>query len=454
VPRVPPAVRWIVRTLEEAGFETWTVGGAVRDALLGGAPGDWDLTTAARPQQVRRLFRRTIPVGIEHGTVGVLARDGTLFEVTTFRRDVETHGRHAVVEFADTLDEDLARRDFTINAVAWHPVRHELRDPFEGAGDLRAGILRTVGVPEERFAEDYLRVLRALRFAGRFGMEVEGATWKALCAARGSLGQLSPERVRDELLKVLGGSREASRALSLLAASGVLAELFPELDALVGLRPAGDPVDLWTRTLLLVDALPPDAVSLRLGALLHALGVPGLLPEGGGREALRRRGVLRTMGLLERLRFSNLRIQEVAALVEAVAFPPDPEAGEAGLRRWLARVGRGPVRGVCRIQAAGARVERALTGGDPAPVAARIRSLRKELGSGAPLAVEELALGGSELKGMGLRPGPHFGQILRHLLERVLEAPELNRREVLEALTREWLAAQAPPTTRAGEGRE
>ena len=125
-PSAPPAVRWVARTLEEAGHETWAVGGAVRDVLLGRPAGDWDLATHATPKEVRRLFKRTVPLGIEHGTVGVLARDGTMYEVTTFRRDVETDGRHAVVSFAETIQEDLARRDFTVNAIAWHPLREEL----------------------------------------------------------------------------------------------------------------------------------------------------------------------------------------------------------------------------------------------------------------------------------------------------------------------------------------
>src|SRR5690606_15815195 len=176
----PAAVREIARRLEDAGYETWAVGGAVRNAVLGLPPGDWDLATRARPPEVRRLFRRTVPIGIEHGTVGVLGRDRVLYEVTTFRRDVETTGRHAVVEFADSVIEDLARRDFTCNALAWHPLRGELLDPFSGLEDLRAGWLRTVGAPDERFAEDYLRVLRALRFAGRLRTAIEPRTWDAL----------------------------------------------------------------------------------------------------------------------------------------------------------------------------------------------------------------------------------------------------------------------------------
>ncbi|SVE33298.1 uncharacterized protein METZ01_LOCUS486152, partial [marine metagenome] len=153
----PQAVHWIVQELDKAGYETWAVGGAVRDMLLGRPSSDWDLATSARPEQVQKVFRRTVSLGVEHGTVGVLSRNGTLYEVTTFRRDVETDGRHAVVSFADTIEEDLARRDFTINAVAWHPLRANLVDPFGGMGDLQERVLRTVGVPEERFREDYLR---------------------------------------------------------------------------------------------------------------------------------------------------------------------------------------------------------------------------------------------------------------------------------------------------------
>src|SRR5688572_25104278 len=192
----PEPVLDIAQKLHRAGHDVWAVGGAVRDALLGLPGGDWDLATSARPETVRRLFRRTAPIGIEHGTVGVLGSDGVLYEVTTFRRDVETSGRHAVVEFAHTIDEDLARRDFTFNAIAWHPIHDEIRDPYDGLGDLKRVTLRTVGEPRDRFAEDYLRVLRALRFAGHFVLEVQPDTWDALRAAVPQTAILSAERVR------------------------------------------------------------------------------------------------------------------------------------------------------------------------------------------------------------------------------------------------------------------
>src|SRR5215217_3074679 len=173
----PDAILELARTLERAGHETWCVGGAVRDALLGHAGLDWDLATAARPEEVRRLFRHTVPVGIQFGTIGVLDRDRRMHEVTTFRRDVQTDGRHAVVEFGATLEEDLARRDFTINAIAYSPTRDELRDPFGGREDLGRGLIRAVGDPFDRMREDRLRALRAIRFAGRFEFAVDTPTW-------------------------------------------------------------------------------------------------------------------------------------------------------------------------------------------------------------------------------------------------------------------------------------
>ena len=251
----------------------------VRDALAGKDPGDWDLTTAARPADVRRLFKRTVPIGVEHGTVGVLGKDGRLYEVTTFRRDVETFGRHAVVAFAETVDEDLARRDFTINALAWHPLRGDLLDPFGGRRDLEEGVLRTVGAPEDRFAEDYLRVLRALRFAGQFDLDVEPETWASLREAARHLDGLSAERVREELVKVLTQVPGASRCLGLYREAGVLDVLYPELAPLAGERPAPDQPDLWTATLGAVDAARPHRVRIRLAALLHGSG----LAHGDGR---------------------------------------------------------------------------------------------------------------------------------------------------------------------------
>jgi len=433
----PGAVRWIVESLEDEGYETWTVGGAVRDALVGREGGDWDFTTRARPGEIRRVFRRTVPIGIDHGTVGVLDRRGRLYEVTTFRRDVETNGRHAVVAFADTVEEDLARRDFTINAIAWHPLREELRDPFGGRDDLEARVLRTVGEPERRFAEDFLRVLRALRFSGRFGLRVAEGTWRALCRALPGLDRLSPERIREELMKVLSGVAPPSRTLGLYAFSGALRRFAPELDELVGHpRPDGGPGELWSQALLTVDAISPARPRLRLGALLRGIGVPDRSPghddQGLG---VAERGARRAAALLGRLRFSNAETDRVAALVRGSSEPPEPDGEGASLRRWLARHDRELIPDLTRIGIADARIERRRGREEVARRAVdRWRALRRELRADPPLSREALALDGSDLIRMGFEPGPHFGRILDRLLERVLDEPRLNRREILEEI--------------------
>lgn len=441
-PKPPAAVRWIVRTLEDEGYETWAVGGAVRDALLGIDGGDWDLATRARPADVRRIFSRTVPIGIEHGTVGVLDRSGELYEVTTFRRDVETFGRRAVVKFADSIEEDLGRRDFTINALAWHPQRRELRDPFGGLDDLDGRRLRTVGRPEERFAEDYLRVLRALRFSGRFRLRIHEATWRALVDAVEEVHHLSAERIQEELMKILESAAPPSRALGLYGATGLTGELYPELAAgMEHPRPDGSPGGVWEHSLLTVDALSADRPVVRLAALLREVGVPDDVSghEDAGLD-LEERGARRAAALMGRLRFSNARTDRVTSLVRAGLAPPDPEEGGASLRRWLSRHGPEHLNDSVRIWVASARIER-LRGrpGAADEAATAWRALRRELASSPPLSEGDLAVDGRDLIRMGLEPGPRFGRILRHLLERVLDDPSLNRAEVLEELVEEYV---------------
>jgi tRNA nucleotidyltransferase (CCA-adding enzyme) len=429
----PEAVLDIARRLSAAGHDVWAVGGAVRDSLLGIAGGDWDVATSARPEDVRRIFRRTVPIGIEHGTVGVLAGDGVMYEVTTFRRDVETTGRHAVVEFAQTIDEDLARRDFTFNAIAWHPIHDEIRDPHGGLADLKSATLRTVGDPAERFAEDYLRVLRALRFAGHFVLEIEPTAWDALRAAVPRLGQLSAERVREELFKVLGKTPHASAALRLYAASGVLHELYPELAALLDID------DIWPATLRAVDILPPSRPVLRLTALLHAVGMPSARSRdlrGGfryvGHELM---GAQKAEQLMRRLKASNADTEHVTALIarQSDLFPPD--APDAGVRRWLLHVPPELVNELFRLRIAlwrASPVER----GD-ADLTERWRMVRRVLRQQPALSTRDLAIDGRDLKELGLEPGPQFGEVMRVLLDRVIEEPSLNERDTLLRMARE-----------------
>jgi tRNA nucleotidyltransferase (CCA-adding enzyme) len=439
-PSPPAALVEIARRLDAHGRQAWAVGGALRDALLERASGDWDLATDAPPQEVRRIFRRTVPIGIDHGTVGVLGADGVLYEVTTFRRDVETFGRHAVVEFADTIDEDLARRDFTFNAIAWNPLTGEVRDPFSGEADLARRVLRTVGAAEERFAEDYLRVLRALRFAGLLKLHVESETWDALKAAVPHLSDLSAERVREELLKVLTQTPQASATLRLYEESGVLGELYPELAATVGFdigRGAGR--DAWSSALAAVDGVPPSRPLIRLAALLHGSGYPAVRTRG-------LRGEWRVMGhenfaarhaeaILRRLKSSNADTERVTTLVarQTDLFPPD--APPAGVRRWLIHLGPDLVRDFFRLRIGLWHAEPDEVG--RRDLVERWRAAHRELLTHPPLAVGDLAIDGADLKSLGLRPGPVFGEILRTLLERVVEDPSLNERDRLLAFARD-----------------
>jgi tRNA nucleotidyltransferase (CCA-adding enzyme) len=427
----PPDVRRIARRLQDAGFEAWAVGGAVRDALAGGHPKDWDLTTSAHPGVVRRLFKRTVPIGIEHGTVGVLGRDGHLYEVTTFRRDVETFGRRARVTFSETLEEDLERRDFTINAVAWDPISGELRDPHRGCEDLRERLLRTVGDPARRFEEDYLRVLRALRFAGRFSLRIDPATWSALRAAVGFLHGLSAERVREELLKLLRELDRPSESLSLYESAGVLRELYPELQECVGVADMHNGGDVWSHLLATTDAVPRHRTRLRLAALFHDLGVPESGPGADHAAA----GAAMARGILQRLRSSNEEIDLVIHLVAQHADFPATAATDPEIRRWIRRVGADHLPDLFRLRFAAHRARGRRE--PPRELLDLLRRVRSLLRRRPPLAIVDLAVGGDDLRRLGIPPGPLYGEILRDLLERVTDDPELNQPERLREIVRQ-----------------
>jgi tRNA nucleotidyltransferase (CCA-adding enzyme) len=388
---IPEEVLEIARKLEQTGYEAWCVGGALRDALLGDPHSEYDLATSATPEEVQALFRRTAAVGLKYGTVGVLDRRRAMHEVTTFRRDVATDGRHAVVAYGVALDEDLARRDFTINAIAYHPLRHEWRDPFDGARDLQLKLVRAVGDPAQRFREDYLRVLRALRFAARFGFAIEPATWEAARLAASGLTQLSAERVRDEWFKGLRTARTLGELVSLWVSSGAAGVWIPELEPerLANL-PAGASTAMQARDpIVLTVLLCADPV-----------------------------------GVLRRLKASKVEIDRASAMV---AGPPAPASGEEpAVRRWLARVGdaTGDLLALATIRA----------GRDP-DWAAAVQQIHER---GDPLTRSDLAISGSDLLSLGVT-GPRVGEVLGHLLDRVLENPALNARDRLLAMARELI---------------
>jgi tRNA nucleotidyltransferase (CCA-adding enzyme) len=384
---VPEPIMEIAQTLERAGFEAWCVGGSLRDRLLDHPQSDYDIATSAKPEQVRKLFPRTIGVGIKYGTVGVLDRQRQLHEVTTFRRDVVTDGRHAVVAYGASLEEDLARRDFTINAIAYHPIRREWRDPFDGKGDLNRRLVRAVGEPSQRFQEDYLRILRAVRFAARFGFEIDPGTWEAARTAAGGLAQLSAERVRDEWFKSLRTAQSVGRLVELWRSVGAARAWMPELESGPSDTLAGEP-PLESR----------DPVVLT--ALLCA----------GPADVLRR------------LRASNAEIDRAAALERGPAAPPDAEG--RSVRRWLADVGAA-ADDLAQLWA--------LRHGQQPYWAGAVEDVRRRRD---PLTRSDLAITGADLQALGAS-GPRVGQLLSKLLDQVLDDPSLNTRDRLLAIATE-----------------
>src|SRR5881397_2907146 len=301
---IPSEVLKIAKKLEDAGFETWCVGGAIRDNLLGVPNNDFDLTTAAPPPAVQKLFKRTVPVGIEHGTVAVLDSTNQPHEVTTFRKDIHTDGRHAVVEFGVSLMDDLGRRDFTINAIAYHPIRHEWRDPFQGEQDLDKKLIRSVGDANWRFQEDYLRILRALRFSARFEFRIHARTLEAAKANVQGLAQLSAERVRDEWFKGIGTAARVSKLLTLWIDVGAARIWLPEV------RKTGN----WKGSLNALDKLPRDPVLITTFLASDPAS------------------------LLTRLKSSNRDIERGRAIGQWRDKYPDAKHVPE-VRRWLSQVG-------------------------------------------------------------------------------------------------------------------
>ncbi len=426
--RPPHAIREICATLEKAGHEAWCVGGAVRDALLGGAGQavaalDWDIATSAHPEVVQRLFRRTVPVGLKFGTVGVFDRAGVLHEVTTFRHDVETDGRHAVVRFGASLDEDLARRDFTINAIALHPETLELRDPFGGRADLERGVVRAVGDPAERMREDRLRALRALRFAGRFGFGIDPATWDAIRESAPHLGRLSMERVKQELEKVMEQVARPSATIERYREAGVFDALIPSLASAPAARFAA--LDYLARPGL---GGRPDRRTLRLaGLFVEPASVTG-------------RDLEQTLRMLK---CSNHEVKAILGWADGVAALAIDvvELSDAELRRRIARVGRLAVPAIGRLLWARGAAQAVMgipvvgEGGDARATARRAARLlyRRALRIAwrDPLSIADLAVDGEDLQHAGIEPGRAIGAALATLLEAVLEDPARNTREQL-----------------------
>jgi putative nucleotidyltransferase with HDIG domain len=439
---VPAPVLEILQTLWAAGHAAYVVGGSLRDELLGRSADDWDLATAALPERTLSLFPDAAYEN-RFGTVAVRHR-GRDYEVTTFRSDHEyaDFRRPHRVEFGTSLEEDLARRDFTVNALAWGAEPTDavpgLVDPFGGSADLSRRLLRAVGDPVRRFEEDALRMVRAVRLAAVLDFQIDTATLEAMRTRAPLVVHLSGERIAAELGKLLAAARP-SVGLRLMAETGILESISPELAAQRGVaqnKIAGE--DLWDHTVRCVDAAPPHPI-VRLAALLHDIGKPATAADGHfyGHEVV---GAEQAKALLERLREPRVVSERVSHLVRQHMFRYQPTWSDSAVRRFIAKVGPEAIDELFALR------EADNIGSGVAPAADGLDELRDrvaaELASGPILDRSALAIDGNDLMAeLGIEAGPRLGRILDALLQRVIEEPTLNDAPTMLLLARDLAEA-------------
>ncbi len=432
---IPQKVEIIINTLEEAGFEAYAVGGCVRDALLGRTPNDWDITTSAKPEQVKVLFHRTVDTGIAHGTVTVLLeKDG--FEVTTYRVDGEYEdGRHPKeVTFTASLEEDLKRRDFTINAMAYNPKKG-LVDLFEGQKDLEDKVIRCVGDPLERFTEDALRIMRAVRFSAQLGFSLEENTRKALSVLAPNLKHVSAERIQVELVKLLVSPHPDY--LRTAYEAGITKEFLPEFDRCME-TPQNTPHHCYSVGEHILHSLlyvKEDKV-LRLTMLLHDIGKPVVrTTDKNGRDHFKMHapeGEKMAKGILRRLKFDNDTIGKVCRLIRWHDLRPTPEM--ADVRKAMNVIGEDIFPMWMEVQYADNQAKSDYRRLEKEARQAGVRKSWEVITREEQcVSLKKLAVTGSDLIAAGMKPGKEIGNTLNALLELVLENPEKNTKQTLLA---------------------
>lgn len=441
---IPEKAERILETLHGAGYEAYVVGGCVRDSILGRTPGDWDITTSASPQQVKALFPRTIDTGIEHGTVTVMdGKEG--FEVTTYRIDgaYEDCRHPKSVTFTSNLTEDLKRRDFTINAMAYAP-KTGLVDEFGGMEDLKNKVIRCVGDPRERFGEDALRMLRAVRFAAQLGFTLSDDVRDAIRDMAEELDQISAERIQTELVKLVTSS--LPHWFRLTYETGITSVIMPEFDRIMVQR-QHNPHHAYTtgeHTLVAMRSIPSDKV-LRLVMLFHDMGKPDVFTtDENGKDHFRGHAAYSAPiaeRIMRRLKFDNDTMRQVCTLVRNHSLYPQLTGKD--VRRAAYQIGPELFDSFLLVKRADIMAHH------PDVIPGKLDYLREleriwrdvQL-HGDCLSLKDLAVTGKDLIADGMTPGPEIGRVLEHLLELVLDYPEKNEHDVLMEESRRYRAGE------------
>ena len=434
--RVPREIYEMAEMFNQAGFESFLVGGAVRDQLLGREAKDWDLTTNALPEQVMKIFRHVIPTGIKHGTVTVIYKKYHV-EVTTYRVDGKyTDGRRPdKISFSPSLEEDLKRRDFTINSIAYDLIHRRLVDPNGGLEDLKARQIRAIGKAEERFDEDGLRSIRACRFAAQLNFKVTADTFRGIRETHYRIPGLSKERIYEELMKIME-TETPSLSFKLFRDTGLLKILFPELHACIGVKQKGSHAfDVFEHSLYTCDGVPAGHRDVRIAALLHDIGKPGVMKTGAdgiptfhNHEAL---SESMAGEIMLRYRFPVKSMKKISHLIANHMFHYEPSWTDSAVRRLIARVGlenledlfllrQGDIWGTARKERNNERLDQLK------------ERMELVLGQDNAFSIKDLKINGSILHSKGDIPKSRkMGQVLEFLLESVLDDPELNVEETL-----------------------
>ena len=452
-----PLLKKFGKVFEENGFQAYLVGGAVRDLILKKPCSDWDVATNATPEQVMSMFKFVVPTGIAHGTVTVHFHK-TEIEVTTFRTESEySDGRHPdKIAYASTIEEDLSRRDFTMNAIAVNLRNGKICDPFGGRKDIRKKVIRTVGLPNERFMEDGLRPIRALRFASQLNFSIEKDTFSEIFKPdiQKKITSISIERFRDEFLKMLK-SEKPSVGLKLMEETGILKLFIPEFEICRGCI-QGDgrgfhDFDVMDHLIYACDGAPKNNYKVRLAALFHDIGKPSCKRVIGNEKDGQlftfynhdNEGAKITEKILRRLKFSNEEIADVSHLVKNHMFHYESSWSDAAVRRFIVRVGLKYMDDLFDLRVADVfgmhnnqvNLRNSTTSENILELKERIEKITEKQNA---LSLKDLCVNGKDLMDIGIPSGKKMGVVLNELFEAVLEDPEMNNREKLLKLAESY----------------